>query len=889
LARKQPITIHTIKRSQPPVRDWNPELPVLRFAADCRLSRTDHTDDQVWELEAGQADAPALAIQTQYGGRVGLARIVPMLVFPDRAVYEAAGYAEPFRVRRVAPNYALLSARPTPEITLEFDLWVMDSHAVGGRFTLTNQSQTAHTLRLELIPQIGREGRKPDLRLIRVNDVIGAVSFGALVNINPILVLEHSELSHEVQAGTPKVSAALTLPPGGTVSVRWVHVGGATLEKGASEALRWLGQDWTTAFGQIEKVNAAMPTIETGDPALDALFAYKMQMVLRAYLGSSGKLPHPSPIPVRTPAHGYRPSSGVEMQGQTAQLLWLIAPTTATLAPDLARGALRNMLAVRAPDGWIDWKPDLDGGRTNMLAFPLLASTAWAIYEATEDREFLAEVLPGLTAFFLRWFAADMDDGEDGAPEWTNDRQAAQFESALYIGYRRQAANLNINDVETPDLLALLLQEADALIKMAEATGRENSDPASPVPAKVELLRQNLAALWDAQGNRYGIRDRESHARPMGVALFSGRGDEWFSEGVTLDPPNRLIIRLFGGQQQPPLVSVQIEGVGTDGQPLNVKQAGWAWYYGFGSTISAHVYARVNYVKVEGLSKAYTWELRTADLTGESLPHYLPLRHVEHYKPLVAQVMDKYKRAAGLAMSADAASEADHHQIDMLWNALLIDALLERGETDAARDLIETLHRTELGALRSNRALYRRYHAETGAPISEIDDLTGILPLHLVFRAAGIQIVNSRRVWAGGAYALSHPITIRQHGITVTRSASGTKIEFPTGHIAELGSDAAWQAVEDPTPIPLPDPAPAALPDPAVPVETVTLSDPAPEPAAPAPENKIPVQVQRDPTTEVDITHIDFAPGDPDAPKTYKIKVKRTTEPKPKPNKDASP
>lgn len=856
------------------MRDWNLTVTdplTLRLAADCRLSRTDYMDDQVWELEFGHGDEPALSIQTQYGGRVGLARMIPMLVFPDRAIFEAAGYTEPFQLRRFAPNYAKLSARPTPEVALELDLWVMDSHAVGGLFTLTNLSQVEQSLRLELIPQVAREGRKPDLKLIGLNDALEAVSFGALVNINPVLVLEHSENSHLVQAATPKLSAALTIPPGEKITLRWVHAGHSTLEKSASEALRWIHSDWANAFDLIDKVNATTPVIETGDPALDALFAFKMQTVLRGYLGASGKLPYPSPVATRLPAHGYGTTTGMDAQGQTAQLLWLIAPTTALLAPDLARGAVRNMLAVRTPEGWIDWKPGLGGQRANMQAMPLLAATAWAIYEITEDKHFLSEVLPGLTEFFLRWFGRDLDKDRDGAPEWSNALQAAQSESALYNRFRRWSANIDISKVESPDLLALLIQEAAALTKIEQTVGRKTSG-LSPIPLKYDALRKNLATLWDTKEGRFGLRDRDTHQQPVGVSIFSGKGDEWFSENVPLYPANRLVIRVLGGQSTPPSITIQIEGENAEGKPLRetIPLSGFTWYYGFGSAVSENIYSRLTYLKVEGLSKAFTWEAATVDLTGEALPHYLPIRTAENLQPLLERLMGHYRHAAGLAMSADPRLEADNpnRHIDMFWNAQLIDALLERGEADTARELIESLLKTELTTLQKEHAFRGSYHAETGAPFGEGDDLNGLFPLHLVLKAAGVRIVNSRRVWAGGKFALAQPITVRQHGVTVTRAETGTHVEFPTGKTVEV--DGEWQLIEDST-------ATIELPLPAPPESVPAPSDaipPAPE--TPPSEQSIPVQTQRDPTTEVDITHIDFSPGDPDAPpRTFKIKVNR--------------
>jgi hypothetical protein len=63
------------------LRRWLLSRPyALPLAADARLSSTDYHDDQVWELSPGVpgSDAPALVLQTRYGGRVGLASLVPL-------------------------------------------------------------------------------------------------------------------------------------------------------------------------------------------------------------------------------------------------------------------------------------------------------------------------------------------------------------------------------------------------------------------------------------------------------------------------------------------------------------------------------------------------------------------------------------------------------------------------------------------------------------------------------------------------------------------------------------------------------------------------------------------------------------------------------------------
>jgi hypothetical protein len=72
------------------MQEWHltAESPLsMRFAADARLKRTDYADDQSWEIAFGEADAPFLTFQTRYGGRVNIARLVPMFALEGRTIY----------------------------------------------------------------------------------------------------------------------------------------------------------------------------------------------------------------------------------------------------------------------------------------------------------------------------------------------------------------------------------------------------------------------------------------------------------------------------------------------------------------------------------------------------------------------------------------------------------------------------------------------------------------------------------------------------------------------------------------------------------------------------------------------------------------------------------
>lgn len=101
----------------PGLRRWDlhAEAPFApQIAADARLSRTNFLDDQSWQLAPAVGDSPALALQSRYGGRVGLVSLVPMWVKGTQVIYQAQTYTASPVINAFAPGYLQLSGKSRP-------------------------------------------------------------------------------------------------------------------------------------------------------------------------------------------------------------------------------------------------------------------------------------------------------------------------------------------------------------------------------------------------------------------------------------------------------------------------------------------------------------------------------------------------------------------------------------------------------------------------------------------------------------------------------------------------------------------------------------------------------------------------------------------------------
>lgn len=783
----------------------------LRLAADVRQFHTDYTDDQIWELVLGEGESPALVLETRYGGRCGLARLVPMWVVDGRVIYEAAAYAHQPTLHTFWPSYLRLTARPTAHLAVQIEYWAMESHAVGGRVTFHNEGDQPTEAGLDLFAQFMTEQEPGAISILKLADGQVALQMQNVGNLQPVIMM------HAVTGGSgasPKLAARVTIPPGEQMVLRWVHAARTTMSDSLALAHHWLYQEnWTGHLKQLAAINASTPVIQTGDPAWDAAIAFSYKVLLGSFVGPTGALPHPSFVQARLPGRGFSPrGDGTDYywqwSGQPAVETYVVLPAIAPAAPDLAQDGLRNALAVAGPDGFIDGKPGLAGQRLGQLSAPLLATTAWLVYTYTEDRKFLAEVFPGLLKFFERWFQPDADRDQDGLPEWTDLAQSAFEEHPTFVPDRRWSQNIDISKAEGPDLATYLIQEARSLLAMADVLGKKQA--ALALQQRLDGLLANLATMWRVETGSYHYRDRDTHVTTSGGLITEGDGDEALIPSAELDPPNRLVVRAVGGRDHRPELRIMLEGLDADGEPVTETLAdeAFVWYRTMGAATSSQVYSRIDRISAEGLSRVYTVQVYAADWMQEDqsllLPLWAGIDDEARRAALIETITDpdRYWRPYGVprcsaqAPAYDPANRSGSGGVWMPGNLMLGEALVDAGRSDLAVELLTRLVTAQLHTLRTEKAFHEAYNSDELEGLGERDYLSGVVPLHLLWLLMGIRIVSPHKVWIGGEYLLPWPVRVQHLEIMVERNAKGAKIVFPSGEVRRIRST-RWQAVED--------------------------------------------------------------------------------------------
>ncbi len=803
------------------LRRWEMDRSVpfnFQIAADARFSRTDYADDQVWKLNLGSRDNPALAFQTQFGGRAGLASIVPMWALEGRTVYQYQTYTKPPIITHFAPGYLRTECTIVPELELVAQYWAMESRASGGEYLLTNVSGKDISLHLDLFGHVGINNRNRKLNVLTFPDDTIALHLGEIGNINPVLVLEGADLSvYGGYISSPKIGCNVKIPAGETVRVPFVVAGLSDMRDSVSLAMNWLARPWTPFFEQIDLEAISIPQISTGDNNWDKLLDLSFSHIVNAFMKPTDNLPHPSFVANRASNRGWSQrgdgSDHIRIwAGQDPTVAYLITPVIANIEPNFAKSIIYNYLTTQDESGFVDRQPGLGGQRQGSMMMPILARLTWMIYQQTEDEQFLTDTFPKLSVFFKRWFNHDLDKDGDGVPEWNSERQMGYVAFPTFAMGQAWGQGANIRQMETPDLLAYLISEAEALQDIAAVLG-EKEDKAL-FKKHLKDLEKHLKEFWD--GKRFTYRDRDSHITTDSVELLDGvAGDESYTLDRSFVAPNRVIIRVVGGVSHRPKITLHLNGTDADGNPVKIEASAddFLWQNRQGMYTTSEAFSHIDSLKIDGLSRVYKIYAETIDSSRLDINHLLPLwtgrLTKTQAKAIVKLAMDEdhFMRPNGLTMVSaqdrdfDPSNARGGGGIWMYWLSFVGEGMVKSGFRAEATQLIKAVLNNLTKNLDIDGYLSQFYHADETQGFGEDGHVGGVVPLNLLMDIIGIRIVSHRKVWVGGDFTWGQDISVRQHGVTVTRSSSGIQILFPSDNEITLDAEPEWQAVIDPKPV----------------------------------------------------------------------------------------
>jgi hypothetical protein len=773
------------------MRDWSlakGDPLCLTLAADSRLSIPDYLNDHIWEIVLRGGEPAALSLRTTYGLRAKSMRIFLRFSENGRSVSDPAEFVLPATVRRFYPNFAVLEYSPLPNIDVVTEYWVPHSNAVSGRVTVANRSNATRRIRLEvctLLAPIDGEGMTAS-QMQMVNVLVGKTD-----GLFPLLFMTggpaHGSAPH------PSLFLDLELGPGATRQLTWTQAAAGSPQASFDLARQTASRPWDAERARLELLHSSQTVdIHTGDRDWDAAFALSQSVAFGLFFPPNDRLPHPSMVAARGPDNGYSPKGDgtdypASWSGQTAFDAYYMASVlpVSTAAQDL----LKNFLAVQNETGEIDSRPGLAGQRGRFLAPPILSSLAWKIYQKSDNTEFLTKIYPQLLKFFWAWFSPDCDEDRDGLPQWKHILQTGFDDNPLFDAWHAWSLGVNISQVHSPALEAMLYHEAACLIRMSEQL--ERHDALALLHEQAARLRKSIESTWQARTGLYHYRDRETGLSLAGKVLVRQQGPGTALTKLKFEGPIRLLIEVQTKSPMAKRPEIRIHQFSTKPADEVISNSDYQWRNGGLIYTTQKVYPRLAKVSVRGVSDEDIVVISTLDFTSEDHTLFMPLwaevPDQQHAQIMIGRALldaNRFNRPYGIPacpMLTQPEAESVSQAVHLPWNLFIAEGLLKYGfRSDAAR-LVAHNMTAIVQNLKQHRAFHARYHAEDGSGLGERNALTGLAPLGLFLQVLGVQILSSTRVKLEGENPFPWDVTIRYKGLKVIRGLNKTEVFFSNG------------------------------------------------------------------------------------------------------------
>ncbi len=778
------------------MREWNfsPDKPFsLSLACDARLSPTDYTNDQIWELNLGGSEPPAISLQTNFGLRARSCRIFPRFGLNSHTLYNPAQFHHPVIIHQYFANYIRLSCKPFSSFNVVIEYWVPTSQSIACRTKIINTSREENNIDLSwaevLVPT------EDGSRMSTCEVDLATILSGQTANLVPVLFLTGG--ATHGKSPYPSLDLSITLAPRSEQEFLWVHASLADINSSYTLAKSLVGKNWDTEFARISRVNSQRMEIFTGSPQWDNIFHIEQTLVEQLFLSATPACSSGSFVSSRSPDQGY----SLLPDGSDYSHLWnglsaldalYLVNFLLPAAPGLVKSLLDSFLAALNAQGEIDLKPGLGGQRSQLLATPVLANIARLYYEYTGNIEYIQKILPGLITFFFSWFSNRHDRDGDLIPEWDQPVQSGFEDHPLFSFSSDQASGLDISSVESPGLSSYLFNECQSLLSLAETASNQEVIPRLSNIA--ERLLNMLEQSWDDNQACFLYRDRDSHlsssTQPIGQLEGAGVLEVHRDFGAPIRPV--LIIRCKREGTRP--LQIYIHGTSTSGAHRvdHIPGDQIHWHLNTGFVTSPSCYLSIEHLEISGLLPEDQLFAQTADLTHLDYTLLMPLwaRAVSESKAKIMTnltIMNKKRFLCSYGLrpcSNDQQSDeisVEYTTISFPWISQVLDGLVKYGEQKKAAEIYSRLMKAVASSFEKDLALHQHYHSETGKPFGPKNTLTSLMPIGSFLEILGVKVISPTLVEITGTNPFPWPVTIKYRGLTVVQQEKKALIIFSDG------------------------------------------------------------------------------------------------------------
>jgi hypothetical protein len=758
------------------------------LAADGAFTPYHPENDQVWELEFGQHEIHPFCIQTTYGLRAKSMRLFPSFVINYRRYTNADSFLTPPFITQYTPDSIQVQSEAVLGCEIHFDVFVPASDTLVGGVEVFNKGKEYLSLNLELAavlaPMPDGIATRPDQN--GINQIIS----GKTGNLYPVLFMTGGPSA--VSSPYPALSIPIRLSPLQSRRLTWALVTKDSRETSLDTARKVTATPWRETV-QMRVMQQASRSIQirTGNKAWDQAFSFTQVQAQIHWIATE----HPSKsLFLRSRV----PDDGITNHHEQSHLDDLTLLEAVHLGQVLLPAwkeqysiLLRNLLSRQTDTGEI-FSP------LNTVAYskpfhdcPLLAQLFLLLYEIDGSETQLADVFPALCKYIDSWLPEGYDPEKDQTPALKDPRQL-QLDSGLFNFdiWEDSGQGVDIRFVESPALLAMLLQETTALSQMAEILGDKSSKTKYKSLSKTLLIQAQAA--WDESLSMFTYRDIESHERPSSELYCSGNAQKELKVGKTFLQPQRLQLHLIAKDEHTRVCIIRFNGKDLTGEPLRetIKSSQIRWVLGKAHLTTRNLFKSIQTISIEGLKTNDQYSLETIDFSQPDITCLLPILTGTVKENRITVLLEKYFNPSeertnfGIPEIWQVIHELPQDlviQSNVLWNTFIIQGLARSGFKDQAATLFTNLMSAIISGLKYYGGFFPFYNIRDGRPAGTKNALSGLAPLNLFLELVGIRLFSPSKIAIWGQNPFPWPVEIHWQGLSIQRDGAHTDLTFPDG------------------------------------------------------------------------------------------------------------
>lgn len=756
---------------------------------DGAFSAIDPENDQIWALSLDASESSPFHLHTTYQLRARSMRVFPNVLVARRRLIESDEFSLLPTVTQYSPAVLQIEYGFTIPLQVRFEVFIPESEVMVGTLTVTNSDGEPISCTLEmgatLVPMDQGTPTHPDA--IGGNHLLS----GQAEDLYPVLFMSGGPAA--TSNPHPALQIPLTLEPGRSESVHWALATKTSQIDSIKTARQWIAQSWHRAMQiQTKSHDKEMVFIKTGNPDWDAAFHLTQVNSLAHLITPNAQVNQPAFIQTRLPD---QPKRNWDKQPDLVDLTLL---DSLHLCQVLLPAHLEHLtrlveyFATHVDDHGqlpIQSYQGRNGRKVNEP--PLLANLCLMLYEINADKDFLTRVYPHLRRFFEAGWLKSTQQDHDHLPVWDSLLQL-QLDAGLFNFdfWEETGKGLDIRTAESPALAAMLYREAYALNNIAHILGDRT---ARSLYAKwTGKLKEKIHTLWNEPHQLFTYQDVFTHQTPTRELYFPGRVQAEVIMPKQFTLPQRLQIDLISQSEHPPAPSIRIEGQDTDGKKITeiISHSDLRWVVNRAHVTTRQVFSALEAIHFEGFNRDDRFLIKTADYTQPDITCLLPVWsggiHKDHVTRLVENLFDD--QPPGIDSGIPETWRLLHPLPDSLrtpvniqWNTLIIDGLAREGFSTESMQLFTNLMSVIIRGLKQFNGFYPLFDHETGVPIGAANTITGLVPIGLFLRIAGIKVLSPDRIAICGSNPFPWPIEVRWQGLWLRRDGAQTQILFSDG------------------------------------------------------------------------------------------------------------